>query len=456
MKEIVLSFFKGNGLVIYYAFLLGIMMSWTDFHNFPPMALRLLYMVLVLAPALIDKNGIMPAALTCFWGIAINGYAYSYMPTMTYLYVFTLVIGLLFMKRTDKESISYKGFFLPMILFVLLTTRDLIADLEVQSNSPCFLLLALLPAYVYKWDTKAHIKMEWAFMFLSIVLAYYSFTAQSLFYGDYGTYAGEERSVWADPNYLATTMAIGILIGFQKLVDFKGTDKYTKIVATTCIVLTFPAMLLLASRGGMLCLAAGALIIILFSKTSYIVRIICAVILIGFVTFLYTNSFFDMLEARLDSGDTTGSERTVIWENRLNAFANSENPLYWLFGYAYHGGLHLGWIFEFGSHNDYIAFLSEYGIVGLLLFVCMLISPILNLEWKSKQKVQVFAYTIFISIAVSTIEPFTLGKPIIFLFWFYIILLTQLSKQETVKQKAKVKLLILQRKKKTKQSQLSE
>lgn len=436
MKNWLKFILAGKGLAVYYAILLAIMMSWTSFSSFPPTPLRLAYLGLVLLPAIIDRNSMMPAALICFWGIAINGYSYSYMPTMSYLYVGILVVLLPFMWRSGKPHVSYTGMGLVPVLAFYILLRDLIGDLEVQYNSMAFFTIALLPQYISKWDSKATDKMETAFMAMSIVLSYYSFTTQSLFLGEYGSFAGQERSVWADPNYLSVTMGMGALIGVKNVVHFKEANILNRILGPAAFTITFLAMLPLASRGGMLCLFTGTIIIIAFSKVNPVIKTVIILAVVVFLAVLYTNSFFDMLEERINSDDRTGSDRTIIWHNRLNAFANSDNPLNILFGYSFHGGLKLGWPFEYGSHNDFVAFLAQYGITGLFLFLCFLCLPIINLRGSKEHRVEVIAGVFYLGLACMTLEPFSSGRAMTFMFWLYLTMLPVMAKNARLKNRA--------------------
>ena len=76
---------KGKYIICYYAVLLLIMMSWTDYNSFPSMIFRIVFLLAVIVPGYLDRDCTLPAAITCFWGIAVNGYAYSYMPTQEFL-----------------------------------------------------------------------------------------------------------------------------------------------------------------------------------------------------------------------------------------------------------------------------------------------------------------------------------------------------------------------------------
>ena len=112
---------KGRYIIYYYAVLMLVMMSWTDYNSFPSMMLRIVFLIAVMVPGFFDKDCVLPAAITCFWGVAVNGYAYSYMPTQVYLYVGLLLVSMVIINRYDKKSMMFRGYLLPVCLFLFVT-----------------------------------------------------------------------------------------------------------------------------------------------------------------------------------------------------------------------------------------------------------------------------------------------------------------------------------------------
>lgn len=80
----------------------------------------------------------------------------------------------------------------------------------------------------------------------------------------------------------------------------------------------------------------------------------------------------------------------------MEAFWNGE-PYAWLVGYGNVGGKELAFAnHAFGSHNDYIAILCAYGLIGLTMFIGLLLYPILNLSEKSTNKAIVLSVSVYI------------------------------------------------------------
>ncbi len=104
----------------------------------------------------------------------------------------------------------------------------------------------------------------------------------------------------------------------------------------------------------------------------------------------------------------------------------------WIFGNGYEGGYALGYINYNGGagrgfHNDYLAHLCDYGIVGLCLFLSVMISPLKSVGFKCKMA---NASILFLCVNCFTIEPMTLGMVIYFIFWLYAVSLADDYKKE--------------------------
>lgn len=401
-----------------------VMMSWTDYNSFPSMILRIVFLIAVMVPGFFDKDCVLPAAITCFWGVAVNGYAYSYMPTQVYLYVGLLLVSMVIINRYDKKSMMFRGYLLPVCLFLFVTLRNLIQTTSIEEITWGLLIFILFPYFIPDKGNDNEKKMSWAFMVMTIVLSFYSLTTQELFAaGAAGAIA--ERSAWTDPNYLSMIVGMGAVIGFRNILRIRNIDRFTTVLSLTSFFMAVPAMLLLVSRGGLLCLCGGIAVLILFSKikTSYKIGMIAFIVI--FVIILYTNDFFTMLEERLN-GEATGSNNERVWilQNRLTAFSKG-SPFYWLVGYGLQDGLKLGLPFPMGSHNDYVAFLAEYGVIGLVMFLGMLSLPFYNMKHGTKVLGEVCAYTFYLLLASLTLEPFAFGRWVYYVFLLFIIIIVR-------------------------------
>lgn len=426
---------KGKYIICYYAVLLLIMMSWTDYNSFPSMIFRIVFLLAVIVPGYLDRDCTLPAAITCFWGIAVNGYAYSYMPTQEFLYVGILMISTIVMHRYDKKAMLYRGYILPVILFFFVTIRNIAGSTSIEEITWGLLIFILFPFFIDDSSCNNEKKMSWAFMTMTTVLSFYTFTTQDLFAGQVG---GKllERSGWTDPNYLSMIVGMGAIIGFRNILRIRSIDKFTMVLSLSSFCMAIPAMLLLVSRGGLLCLCGGIVVLMFASKvkTTYKIGVVCLILF--FVVVLYTNDFLAMLEERLN-GEANGSNNERLWilENRLNAFFDG-NPLYWLVGYGLQDGMKLGLPYPMGSHNDYVAFLAEYGIIGLILFLCLLLLPFYNLKYGTKVIGETCALTVYLFLASLTLEPFAFGRWVYYVFLLYIIIIVRTD--NTVRKKTRI------------------
>lgn len=415
---------KGRYIICYYAVLMLVMMSWTDYNSFPSMILRIVFLIAVMVPGFFDKDCVLPAAITCFWGVAVNGYAYSYMPTQVYLYVGLLLVSMVIINRYDKKSMMFRGYLLPVCLFLFVTLRNLIQTTSIEEITWGLLIFILFPYFIPDKSNDNEKKMSWAFMVMTIVLSFYSLTTQELFAAGAGA-AIADRSAWTDPNYLSMIVGMGAVIGFRNILRIRNIDRFTAVLSLISFFLAVPAMLLLVSRGGLLCLCGGIAVLMLFSKikTSYKIGVIVFIVI--FVIILYTNDFLTMLEERLNGeANASNNERVWILQNRLTAFFE-DSPFYWFVGYGLQDGLKLGLPFPMGSHNDYVAFLAEYGVIGLVMFLGMLSLPFYNMKHGTKVLGEVCAYTFYLLLASLTLEPFAFGRWVYYVFLLFIIIIVR-------------------------------
>lgn len=415
---------KGRYIICYYAVLMLVMMSWTDYNSFPSMILRIVFLIAVMVPGFFDKDCVLPAAITCFWGVAVNGYAYSYMPTQVYLYVGLLLVSMVIINRYDKKSMMFRGYLLPVCLFLFVTLRNLIQTTSIEEITWGLLIFILFPYFIPDKGNDNEKKMSWAFMVMTIVLSFYSLTTQELFAAGAGA-AIADRSAWTDPNYLSMIVGMGAVIGFRNILRIRNIDRFTAVLSLMSFFMAVPAMLLLVSRGGLLCLCGGIAVLMLFSKikTSYKIGVIVFIVI--FVIILYTNDFLTMLEERLNGeANASNNERVWILQNRLIAFFEG-SPFYWLVGYGLQDGLKLGLPFPMGSHNDYVAFLAEYGVIGLVMFLVMLALPFYNMKHGTKVLGEVCAYTFYLLLASLTLEPFAFGRWVYYVFLLFIIIIVR-------------------------------
>lgn len=145
---------------------------------------------------------------------------------------------------------------------------------------------------------------------------------------------------------------------------------------------------------------------------------------------MYSMGLFKVLEERVMSDDGTGNARTIIWAAKLDAYSQL-SLLEKVFGIGYRRGFELAIPGGFGFHCDYIAWLVDYGIAGLLFFISLLIYP-LKLVWnRQSQRPIVLSLILFLATCCSTLEPLTAGRLAYWYFYMLIVLFARWSSQQT-------------------------
>lgn len=229
----------------------------------------------------------------------------------------------------------------------------------------------------------------------------------------------DERTGFADINYVACIIGFGTLLAIIEFFKNKKIQLPYMVFLIVVILSSVIALLLNASRGSMLALGVGIAILILLSKRSMKVKIISILVLLIMGLYLYTNNYMDLLLYRINNDDSAGgSGRIDIWMTKLKLWSESDSILNLIFGYGYVGGRKLGVIGQVAFHNDFLAFLVEYGIIGLIIFIYFIIYPILKSN--KENKAIVLACTAYLIVVCLTLEPFAAGRIPFYLFWMYI------------------------------------
>lgn len=142
-----------------------------------------------------------------------------------------------------------------------------------------------------------------------------------------------------------------------------------------------------AKRGAIITGVIGALIFLyyIFKK----IKMRSTVISYLFVTFLissfayFTYQMFlsnEFLQDRFSSIDEGGSGRDIIFMNITNAWINSDNIINLLFGY----GFAASWKFAGNyAHNDWLELLSNFGLIGIIIYIYLFYYSIKYLFTKS-------------------------------------------------------------------------
>lgn len=408
---------KTTALIVYYLLLVLLFMSWTDINTVPNGFVRLVFLGAVLFPAYLFENKLIPAVMTLFLGASTHGFTSSYMPAMIYTYTAILPVGLVFF---SPDGIRSKvGVIMICVCFLLyVTIVNLISSFEFQDISQALIIALCILCYVDNRNEKYLHLMSCSFMIAAIMLSYsllsWGATINAL------VIYGEDGSGFHDVNYSSCVVSLGCIAALVEL--FKNSkNKLVVVVSIATLAVSVLALALNASRASLLSIVISFAILILTSKTRKTYKILIVAFVVVGIWYLYMNDYFELLMKRIEMDDEGGTGRTEIWSIKLNAFFNESNILQMLFGWGYSGGrgLALSSLKTIGFHNDFLAFLVEYGLVGGLLFLCFYFYPLWQAFKKHNNFLLVNAICGGFFIICFTLEPLAAGRLPYYFFWIY-------------------------------------
>lgn len=405
----------------YYLFLMVMLCTWTSTVTAPPTPFRLLFLTALIAPLLFNKDNFLVPVLACFSAVASYGFSCSYMPTELYYYLG--IIALIFLLNVNKMSQTQR----PPTIFVLFCFYVCVLDCAVGSgleNIDYSLLILLLSFFfVSKEGSEKEIYIL-CFVVVTLVLCVFYFT-----YGQSNTEVLEDGRVgWVDSNYMGNVCGMGIVLAYNAIIN--NYFSKNKIYSRLCLVAVLAGVILLvlnASRGAFLSMSVAVVLVTMCSKIPLKKKIVVTVIAICGVISMYHYGLFDILAERIASDDGTGNARTVIWAAKLDAF--QQLPLYKQFmGIGYHGGFELAFPGGFGFHSDYLALIVDYGYIGFILFILMLLYPITTVWQNTSSRPIVISLVLFLLTCAATLEPYTAGRLTYWYFYMAIVLFARWSK----------------------------
>lgn len=415
---------KNTIIVLLYLALMALMVSWQDHQNTPNTMYRLAFLGISIIPAFFyRKYKYVPIIITLFFTVNYFGTALSYYPTYTYYYTGIAFMAYLFVAGDRRTFNGFKRITPPWPLVVIVPLAlvvDFVTGMELTDTmfSSLFLLICCT-LFPYDTDNNTLWLFKLAFIISSFIISVEFFTVGQKFVTAYGE-ANMDRERWTDPNYLGCVVGMGTVLAAIELLSKNKKHFIITLFYIATIGISVAMLIMNASRGALLATAVGIGFYTLVSKSSMWVKILTVVVGGLFLNYLYNNSYFDLLEVRMESNLDTGSGRTDIWAKKLDYFWSKSNPLQWLFGYGCEGGVRLGYGYRRGFHNEFLAMLVEYGIVGFVCFISLVFYPLK----KSKYNKDVVVLELYFIIVCLTLEPMTSGYITYFCFLLLLILMS--------------------------------
>ena len=379
------------------------------------MPLRLGYLLALVLPAVIKAPNMLVPVLVCFTALGTYGISCSYMPTEKWIYLLIVAVSLFFV--SSKLKLCQKPPTILVVFCAYVCIIDFIHGEELVNIDYSLLIVLLSFFFVSKSGYERNSYML-GFMIITIIL--------SLFFFTYGQSAAVEvsetgRRSWVDPNYFGNVCGMGVVLAYNIIVNKLAPGKFLNKIAMLAVPLGMLLLVMNASRGAFLSMGVAIVLITMFSKVDLKKKIgVAALISIGMVVMYYLGAF-DVLSGRLMEEDDTGNGRTVIWEAKMLGYMSGD-AYEKIFGIGYQNGFFLAIPGGFGFHNDYLAFLVDYGVVGLILFFCIIVYPLKLVANVPSKRPIVSSLLAFILICSMTLEPFTLGNLTYWYFYMLIVL----------------------------------
>lgn len=405
----------------YYLFLLVVLCAWVSTVSAPPMPLRLAFLAALFLPTLFKAPKLLVPAMTCFITIAAYGFSHSYMPTELYYYLgimtFSILLSLKEFHNTQRPPVIL------ILLCVYVTFIDFITEYKLV-NIDYSLIILLLSFFFVSKDGHEKDAYILSFEIISIVLCIYFF----IFRQSSTEVMEDGRISWVDPNYMGNVCAMGVVLAYNILINKLFINrKAFSFISIICVILGVIMLVLNASRGAFLSTALAVIVITWFAKIPLRNKVLVACVVVFGVILLYNFGLFELLEERVKNDDGTGNARTIIWATKMEAFFQLPF-LKQLFGLGYKGGFDLAILGGYGFHNDYLAFIVEYGYIGFALFITLLLYPITIVKRHSSDRPVIASLIVFLLTCSVTLEPFSAGRLTYWYFYMLIVLFARWSR----------------------------
>lgn len=392
------------------------------------MFFRIIFLIALVIPIFYKTTNLFVPVITCFTTLAYYGFSHSYMPTEKYIYLLMTIMLFLF----NIHRLRY--FQRPPILLIFFCVYILTVDLFMGGSFAEIdfsILIITFSFYLVSLDGDSKDTYILGFIIITLILSLYFFT-----YGQSSVVEVSEtgRRYWRDPNYLGNVCSMGLILAYNVIVNKLTSSKLFKRLCYITVSVGMLMIVMNASRGAFLSMSVAMVVITLFSKIKLKTKVGMTILIVLAVFIMYSFGAFDVLNNRImNEDDDTGNGRTVIWEAKMLGYLNLPT-IEKIFGIGHDGGFNLAILGGYGFHNDYLAFLVDYGLVGLILFISLLFYPI-KLVWNNpSQRIIVVSLVLFLMTCCATLEPFTMGY---LTYWYFYMLIVLYSRWSNYSPKAR-------------------
>lgn len=379
---------------------------------------RIIYLVAVFVPLLFNKKYI-PVIITLFVGFSFTSF-YQLLPSAIVFY--PPIILIFYVLCFPKLNFRLLLFLLYLLYFFFIEAFSYLPTYDFIYWFIASLLLSQLLNNQRDVDN-----MLFSFVILSFLLSllyiinYDSFSVQ---YID----TNLDRSGWINPNVFGGVVGLGLVCSFYILLLSLERRTLIRFVSILTCILGYIVLILNASRGAILASTFAILFMLTFSNIKWTFKLLYLALVVVFFVILYQLGYFELLESRLMSDDTSSAGgRFDIWKAKYEAFGNL--PLFrQVVGIGYSECLSLGNVYK-DTHNDFFTALFAYGYIGLIIFLFYLFGPIIITPKHAKKKCLVFE--LFICMESMSLSPIMRGYFVFIMFMFVLYRMAFIERKST-------------------------
>ncbi len=265
---------------------------------------------------------------------------------------------------SDNEDVFFKTWTALVILNIIGFFFGF--DLSEGTTRNMFrgIMLSLLPFYpFYYFSKKGILETKLLIVFLLIILPV--FIAQ---------YYNLQRNILIARLSDNTDIVNNMAYPFVNLIPYGFLLGKKKILSGTVMLILVFFIIQSAKRGAIIIGAIGLLFFFYYSlitieKRNRAIGIIVVLILIGGLSFfayktLLTNEYSIARMNTILEGNTSG--RMTIYRTLFNTWYNSDNIINLIFGFGFASSVEIAGNF---AHNDWLELLSNFGMVGIFIYV---------------------------------------------------------------------------------------
>lgn len=414
-KNQIKSNFKSDFVILYYVFLGIVQAMWTNPSVFPPLPLRLIMNFAVFVPMIFRKDCVVFGIPFFMILRGQLGTDYQYLPDVYSYYIYIPLLILLLLLHYKSLTSKYVKIYAPLIILIgYMWVIDILGVSECGSYVKNLFVAFLFSLFISSKEDSRFLSI--ALVCVCAILSVYYILMYNQFLETWDASEGIERSGWNDPNYFSTLLGAGLLITILFLLGYIKSDFLfiRPIYLTALSIIMYLAIILTASRAGFISSSLILLFAVIKSRPSFSKIIIITLVSLICITIMYKNGIFDTLLYRLfEQGNIdTGGDRTTLWAKVIEKIGQ-QPVLSQFFGGGYWHRAELSGGSE--MHNELLAISADYGFIGLILFLILIVTMILHKDETYKVRLLAVIYYMLIIISLSPFQYVNIGFYIIWI-----------------------------------------